>query len=183
VRRVSVVGAPGSGKSTLAGELASRLAVPHVELDAIYHQPGWVPVAAAEFSRRVAAAAAGDGWVIDGNYSSVQPLIWGRADTVVWLDLPRRTVMRRLAWRTFRRVASRAELWNGNRERWRNLLTRDPQQSVIAYAWQHHPVYRQRYTGAAARAAENGPRFIRLTGGTDIRRLLDSLPPAPGHAG
>ena len=35
---------------------------------------------------RVPAVAAGGGWVIDGNYSDVRPLIWERADTVVRLD-------------------------------------------------------------------------------------------------
>jgi adenylate kinase family enzyme len=117
VRRVSVVGVSGSGKSTFGRELAARLAVPYAELDAIFHQPEWTPLPEEQFRRRVAAIAAGDGWVIDGNYSAVQPLVWERADTVVWLDPPRRTVMRRIIWRTIRRVASRAELWNGNRSR------------------------------------------------------------------
>ena len=62
-----------------------------------------------QFRRRVAAIASGDGWVIDGNYSAVQPLVWERADTVVWLDLPRHTVMRRIIWRTIRRIATRAD--------------------------------------------------------------------------
>src|ERR1017187_1525754 len=66
VRRVSVIGNAGSGKSALARALAARLGVPHVELDGIYHQPGWIPLAGEEFVRRVGAAAAGDGWVIDG---------------------------------------------------------------------------------------------------------------------
>ena len=46
-----------------------------------------------------------EGWVIDGNYSAVQPLVWERADTVIWLDPPRRTVMRRIIWRTIRRAS------------------------------------------------------------------------------
>src|SRR6266571_7794353 len=81
VRRVSVVGSSGSGKSTLASELAARLHVPHVELDAIFHQPGWTPLPEEEFTAAVAAAVAADGWVVDGNYSAVRPLVWARADT------------------------------------------------------------------------------------------------------
>jgi adenylate kinase family enzyme len=89
VRRVSVVGVSGSGKTTVARELAARLSVPHVELDAIYHQPDWAGLPAEEFWSRVAGIASGQGWVIDGNYSAVQPLVWQYADTVIWLDPPR----------------------------------------------------------------------------------------------
>lgn len=85
VQRVSVVGVSGSGKTTVARELAARLSVPHIELDAIYHQPGWAGLPAEEFRSRVADLVAAQGWVIDGNYSAVQPLIWQRADTVLWL--------------------------------------------------------------------------------------------------
>ena len=158
MRRVSVVGVPGSGKSTLGKELAARLAVPYVELDAIFHQPGWTPLPEEEFRRRVTAIASTKGWVIDGNYSAVQPLVWERADTVIWLDPPRRTVMRRITWRTIRRAAGRTELWNGNRERWRNLFSWDEQESVISWAWHHYPIYRQRYEAAA-----RDPRYAHLT--------------------
>jgi adenylate kinase family enzyme len=58
VRRISVVGAPGAGKSTVGHQLARELGVPFLELDSIYHQPGWVPLAPEEFRRRVAEAAA-----------------------------------------------------------------------------------------------------------------------------
>src|SRR5512135_272335 len=59
---------------------------------------------------------------------------------------------------TIRRAAGRAELWNGNRERWRNLFTWDEQESVISWAWHHYPVHRQRYAAAA-----RDPRFAHLT--------------------
>ncbi|HEY9878873.1 MAG TPA: AAA family ATPase, partial [Leptolyngbyaceae cyanobacterium] len=34
--RVAVVGAPGSGKTTLARQIAQKLQIPHVELDALF---------------------------------------------------------------------------------------------------------------------------------------------------
>ncbi|MGH3276493.1 MAG: topology modulation protein, partial [Streptosporangiaceae bacterium] len=86
MRRISVVGNSGSGKSTMAARLAVALAVPHLELDSVYHQPGWQPLPAGDFQARVTEFAAGEAWVIDGNYDAVQDLIWRRADTVVWLD-------------------------------------------------------------------------------------------------
>lgn len=167
-----MVGTSGAGKSTAGRQLALDLGVRFIELDSIYHQPGWVPLAPEEFRRQVAAAVAGDGWVIDGNYSAVRPLVWERADTVVWLDLPRRTVMRQIIWRTLRRVAFRAELWNGNRERWANLFTWEPEDSVISWAWHRHPVYRERYAAAAADPAHSHLCFVRLRNRTEIRRFL-----------
>jgi adenylate kinase family enzyme len=180
VRRVSVVGTSGSGKSTLARELAAVLGVPYLELDAVYHQPGWVPLPADEFQRLVTERAGTDAWVIDGNYSAVRPIVWARADTVVWLDLRKRTVMGQIIWRTLRRVAGRKELWNGNKERWRNFFSLDPEQSVIAWAWHRHGEYQRRY-GAAARDPANARlTFIRLTSRRDMTRFLADPRGYPG---
>jgi adenylate kinase family enzyme len=179
VRRVSVVGTSGAGKSTLAAELARRLGAPCVELDSVYHQAGWVPLPAAEYRARVAEAAAGECWVIDGNYSAVRDIVWARADTVVWLDLPRRTVMRRIIRRSFRRVAGRVELWNDNREHWGNLFTLDKEESVISWAWQTHAANRVKYEAAMADPANGHLRFVRLTSPAAVRRFLRSAGPSP----
>jgi adenylate kinase family enzyme len=167
-----VVGNSGSGKSTLARELAAVLGVPHVELDGIFHQPGWEPLPAKEFRRAVAARAGEDGWVIDGNYSTVRPIVWARADTVVWLDLPRRTVMRQVTWRTLRRSLTRQELWNGNREPLANFLRWAPEESIISWAWHSHDKYRTRYAAAAADPAYGQLTFIRLASRRAISRFL-----------
>jgi adenylate kinase family enzyme len=167
-----VVGNSGSGKSTLARELAAVLGVPYLELDSVYHQPGWQPLPADEFSRIVSERSAADGWVIDGNYSAVRPVVWGRADTVVWLDPPRWTVMRQVIWRTLRRAVTREELWNGNREPVRNFFRLDPAESVISWAWHSHAKYRTRYGAAAADPANAELAFIRLVSRRDVARFL-----------
>jgi len=172
VRRVSVVGNSGSGKSRLARELAASLGVPHLELDSVFHQPGWEPLAQDEFRRLVTARAGEDGWVIDGNYSAVRPIVWARADTVVWLDLPRRTVMRQVAWRTVRRAVTRQELWNGNREPLTNFLSWVPEKSVISWAWHKHAEYRARYGAAPDDPANAHLAFIRLTSRRDVARFM-----------
>jgi adenylate kinase family enzyme len=172
VRRVSVVGTSGAGKSTFAAALAGVLGVPWLELDSVYHQAGWTPLALDEFRARVAAVASGPGWVIDGNYSPVRDLVWARADTVIWLDLPKRTVMRRIVFRTLRRAAGRVELWNGNRERWRNFFTLDEQESVIAWAWKTHGSLREQYATALADPALDDLRVVRLGSPRAVRRFL-----------
>lgn len=130
--RIWVVGNSGSGKTTLARKVAARLGVPHVELDSINHQPGWQSLDPEEFRRTVAERCSGPSWVVCGNYAGVVgELLWTLADTVVWIDLPRRTVMRQIVGRTLRRVLTREELWNGNREPWSNLWSWDPERNVI----------------------------------------------------
>jgi adenylate kinase family enzyme len=162
VQRISVVGNSGSGKSTLARRIAAGLDIPHLELDSVFHQPGWQPLDTGEFRRRVSDFTAGQAWIVDGNYSKVRDIVWGRADTVIWLDPPRHRVMRQLVLRTLRRMATGAELWNGNREEWRNLLRPDPEESILLWAWTMHHQYRQRYLAAQADPANGHLEFIRL---------------------
>jgi adenylate kinase family enzyme len=176
VRRVSVVGTSGVGKSTLSRTLAGALDADFLELDSVFHQAGWVPLPTEDFRQRVGDVVAGERWVIDGNYTSkVRDLIWARADTVVWLDLPRRTVMRRIIRRSFGRVAGRTELWNGNRERWRNLFSLDKEESVIAWAWQTHAATRAKYETAMADPENSNLRFVRLRSPGAVRRFLSGV--------
>lgn len=134
VQRVLVGGISGAGKSTLARVLARRLGVSYVELDALHHGPGWVK--RPSFEADVAALAASNSWVIDSlGYPSVRDLLWERADTLVWLDLERPVVMRRVLWRSFVRATYDRQLWNGNTESFRDWP--DPEHP-IRWAWSQH---------------------------------------------
>src|ERR1700724_2513046 len=76
VRRVSVVGTSGVGKSAFASSLARVLGACFLELDSLQHQADWTPLPVEEFRARVALVADDECWVIDGNYSRVQDLVW-----------------------------------------------------------------------------------------------------------
>jgi|SRR5581483_643943 len=102
MRRVLVIGAPGSGKTTLSTRLAAKLGVPVHYLDRHHWLPGWRyrdDASAREAVRRIAETPA---WVMDGNFSETFNLRMPRADTLVWLDYPRATCIRRVLLRSIR---------------------------------------------------------------------------------
>ena len=121
-RRVHVVGTSGSGKTTVAGAIADKLGIRHIELDAIYWQPGWTELPEEEFNQRVREATEEGDWIIDGNYRAVRELIWRRVDTIVWLDIQFLPVFLRIVWRTIRRIITQEELWNTNTEKLESLV-------------------------------------------------------------
>ena len=168
MRRVSIVGVPGSGKTTIGRRLATSLGVPLVELDEIFHQPGWEDLPLDDFRSRVSDAVSRDEWVVDGNYSAVQDLVWQRAETVVWLDLPRRVVMRRVVIRTVRHASTREELWNGNREPLSNFYRWDPQKNIVRWAWAKYADYGDRYAAAIEDPLHAHIRFIRLRSAAEV---------------
>lgn len=172
MRRIWVVGNSGSGKTTLGRELASRIGARHVELDSIYHQHGWTPRPAGEFRARVAEIVGSHSWVVDGNYEQVADLVIEKADTVVWIDFPRPVVMRQLVRRTLSRGLRREELWNGNRESLKNFLRRDPQKSILRWAWTEHHAYRSRYEDAIAGGDWHHLDVVRLQSPAEVRLFV-----------
>ena len=173
-----MVGTTGSGKTTLAAELARRLGLAHVELDALFWDPGWTQAPRDVFRQRVSDAVARDGWVADGNYGAVRDIIWGLADTVVWLDYPLWVNMVRLVRRTVPRVLRRQELWNGNRERFKDqFLSRD---SLFLYAARTHADKRRQYPVLFSSPEYRHLHVIRLRSPRATREWLASLAqPAP----
>lgn len=140
-KRVLVAGTSGAGKTTFAREVARRLALPHTEIDALYHGMDWTP--RPEFMADVAALAAGPSWVTEWQYTAARTLLVEHADTLIWLDYPRALIMWRVIRRTMKRALTREELWNGNREQglWRAFTHPE---GIVRWAWDTHHLTRQR---------------------------------------
>jgi adenylate kinase family enzyme len=167
------MGGSCSGKTTVSRRLAAALGVPHIELDALHHDPGWQEVSADVFQARVRAAfeAAPDGWVADGNYrSKLGSLVLERADTVVHLDPPLPLTFGRALRRTIGRTVTREELWNGNREQLRHLLTR------YWIPWWVLRTHRHYAREIPSRVAEHGHlELVRLRSDAEVERWLQSI--------
>ena len=167
------MGSSASGKTTFARALAARLGTPCVELDALHWEADWTEASNQVLRQRVTEATAGDAWVIDGNYSAVRDIVWGRGEAVVWLDFPLRTVLWRYANRTRRRIRSGEELWpgTGNRERLSTqLLSRD---SLLWWILSTYHRRRREYV----RLLADGPRlaWVRLRSAREADAWLRTI--------
>jgi hypothetical protein len=173
MRRVAVVGPSGGGKTTLGRWLEAEFALPFTDLDDVFWRPGWQKAPAEEFRSEVDRLTRRPRWVLAGNYSSARDLIWPRADTLVWLDLPLPLVL----WRTTRRVVRQAltgeAVCNGNRQQFGALvLGTDP---LLGYTLRTNP-QRRRDWPTLLRAPEHAHLSVfRLRSGAQVAAWRRSL--------
>lgn len=167
MQRVLVLGSGGAGKSTVAGEIGARLALPVVHLDQHYWRPGWIPLPPDEWALVVSTLAAGDRWVIDGNYRGTVAIRLARADTVVLLDLPRALCLAGVLRRRLRyRGRTRPAMAPGCAEQ----LDRE----FIRLIWTYPKRSRPGVLAAIERAGL-GERLIRLRSPRAVNRWLAGL--------
>jgi adenylate kinase family enzyme len=166
-RRILVAGTSGSGKTVLAGRIGELLQIPHVEIDALFHGPGWTPRPSFEDDvRRLVAEPA---WVTEWQYSQVRALLAGRAEVLVWLDLSRWRVMQQVGRRTLRRRLHRQVLWNGNIEPPLWTIFTDPEH-IVRWAWSTHTKNVRRVTALQQERADL--TIVRLTSRSAVERWV-----------
>ncbi len=168
MQRVLVIGISGAGKSTFARALAVRTGLPLIHLDREFWQPGWVITKRDVWRPKVAALAAGERWIIDGNFGSSLDLRLPRADTVVWFDYPRLKCLRRALWRSAKSYGRvRADLAQGCPEKF--------DLDFYRYIWGFNGVERSSIQrGLMQYGSHLEPVIFRRDG--DIGAFLASLP-------
>ncbi len=164
-----MIGCGGSGKTTLSRELGLLLDLPVLHIDGFYWRVADEPPP--EWPRVHRELVARERWVIDGMKPGVLAERLDRADTVIFLDLPRRTclwgvVRRRLEFRG----RLRPELGVYDRISW----------PFIRWIW-NFP--RRQRPGIVAQLGDCVCDVVILRSWSDISRYVDALRrPADGSA-
>ncbi len=175
---IVVTGTTGSGKTTLARDIAQRTGRVHIDLDDHHWLPGWQMRTRDDFRARVAAVLDGlphgRQWVVSGNYSAVQDIVWPRAHTLLALDYAAARVFWQLLRRTLARCLWRQPVCNGNIETFdKSLLSKD---SILLWFFKTH--WRRQRT---LRALIENPgvyahlRIVRLRSPQQARQWLTTL--------
>lgn len=177
MQRVVVVGSSGSGKTTLARRLAATLGYPLLEMDSVFHAEGWDSTPDDEFKAALSSFSDLDRWVADGNYTSHggREVIWPRADTVIWVDPPKRVAMRRVIARTLTRIVTREKLWGKVTEPWTNLYSRDPYKNIIVWTWTRFDEVREKYERCMVDGSWGHATVHRLRKRSEVEDFLDSV--------
>lgn len=181
LERIIVIGNTGSGKSTLAEELAKRLDLRFVELDALFWLPDWTEPEPEAFREKVRAAIEGGRWVVAGNYMGrTQEVTWPLAQAVVHLDLGLARSLVRVTRRSWQRSRSSELLWGTNTETFAKHLKLWSDDSLLKWAVKSHLTRRPEML-----ARRDDPRwahidFVRLRTPGEVARWLESVAPSTG---
>lgn len=165
MKRVVIIGSSGAGKTTLAKKLSALTGLPIIHLDKHFWLPNWQARTNEEFAERQIPLISQDHWIFDGNNRSTLPVRLERADTAVFLDLPRWLclfrILSRSAW-YFRRT--RDDMAEGCKERF--------DWEFIKYVWR----FSEEYSPSLYEMLEGFEgKIIILKSPREVRAFLTSL--------
>jgi len=171
--RVAVVGPIGVGKSVLAQRLGTLLQVRVYDFDDLYWRRDRERLPEDEWAALLGKILGEQRWILDGFPLSVSEEPLERADTVLFLDLPRRTsifsvVRRELTHRSRSRngSAQRARMFNALLFRW-----------IWRFPVDHRPDLLRALSG------NRSQRVVIFRSRREVRRFLGSVEKSVARAG
>ncbi len=171
--RINVIGSSASGKSTFSRQLAKKMAIPYIEMDAIFWLPNWQQPSDEVFFTELKQALAPTAWVLDGNYNRSVPIKWEQVDTIIWLDYSLARTAYQSITRALKHSISGKELWpnTGNVETFKKaFFSKD---SVILWSLQNYHHNRRRYLRVKTDPQFAHIEFVHLTSPRQAQRYIE----------
>ncbi|WP_437750419.1 DNA topology modulation protein [Staphylococcus shinii] len=165
--KIIVIGSSGSGKSTLSIELSHILEIPVYHLDKLFWKPNWVMTTKDEQFKIQNSLLDKNEWIIDGNYTGILEERLLSADTIIFLNLPRRICYYRVFKRLLKNFGkTRIDMGKDCKERI-NL-------TFLKYIW-NYPKYRKPFLLKKFRKLENEKKIFVLNSKKEIKEFKIQL--------
>lgn len=165
--KIIVIGSSGSGKSTLSRELSHILEIPVYHLDKLFWKPNWVMITKDEQFKIQNSLLDENEWIIDGNYTGILEERLLSADTIIFLNLPRRICYYRVFKRLLKNFGkTRIDMGKDCKERI-NL-------TFLKYIW-NYPKYRKPFLLKKFRKLENEKKIFVLNSKKEIKEFKIQL--------
>jgi adenylate kinase family enzyme len=171
-KRTIIFGSTGIGKSTMVQRLAEEFSLPVIDIDSLRREAGKTSTPEETFSQLVTKSVRGDTWIIDGSYTSVQDIIWPRAEAIVWLDFSFWVFLSRLVKRSLYRIFVRKKSERPVKGRYQPASERASNYLRAIFSGRQR---RKRYFAALYNSKNKHLHIIRLSSPEDVTIWLDLL--------
>ena len=168
-KKVILIGTSGCGKTTLGNRLAMLSGLKMIDLDNLYWEPLWVKQSEEVFFKLIQKEVANNSWIICGNYSRIQKIIWPKADMIIWLDLPFLCCLYRVLKRSILQLITKKEFCNGNYETFSRLFGKH---SILLWVWKTYARRKAVYSEYFTKHSDK-PNLVRLRIGREVKAFLE----------
>lgn len=162
---IIVLGTSGVGKTTVAKQVAAYFGLKQVSLDQLHWLPNWERAGREVLRNKVDEITRDNGWVIDGNYSSVRDILWPRANIAIWLDFSFGTAI----FGAFKRISAGTYQAPGCKDTFSRAFTKE---SIFLWILKSHWRHKKEYNLIFKNHTFPNLKVIRLKKRQDIAGLI-----------
>ncbi len=124
LHKIAVIGDTGAGKTTFALSLAQRFNLPYYSSDS-YRFTNGIKRPDSDFLDDVRKIVSQGTWVFDSAHTISGPIVWPRADVVIYLKFSIRILLYRVLKRALRRLLTGERYDDGRKENVAHLFGKD----------------------------------------------------------
>ncbi|OIO41173.1 hypothetical protein COU56_05015 [Candidatus Pacearchaeota archaeon CG10_big_fil_rev_8_21_14_0_10_31_9] len=168
-KKIHIVGIYGSGKSTIAKKIHDILGYKVYDLDEIKYKRKYDKIRPVEERLKIIKSISNkQKWITEGVWLDYALDLYKKADTVIFLELPKGTLYKRIIVRHFKRKFHKQEYQNHNLKTTSNILKKAKQ-------YYNDPNHFMTLNSHKFYIKKHSRNFVILRNNKEINKFLESL--------